>query len=148
MSLTHTSRHPKLTHTVDTAENKKGRGLTKQHLNVEPREIQSGSCLVSRGLLGDLSRTHWGQLSKSNLLLLLLLPRDILEVVPGIQVEEAVSETSSHVLSRPEFSIPHQIIFPYLSDRLKRSHTFFIISPRVLKFCMKPPICILDKTRM
>ena len=108
MSLTHTSRHPKLTHTVDTAENKKGRGLTKQHLNVEPREIQSGSCLVSRGLLGDLSRTHWGQLSKSNLLLLLLLPRDILEVVEvvtSIQVEEAGSETSSHVLSRPEFSI-------------------------------------------
>ena len=106
MSLTHTSRHPKLTYTVDTAENKKGRGLTKQHLNVEPRESQSGSCLVSRGLLGDLSRTHWGQLSKSNLLL--LLPRDILEVVEvvtSIQVEEAGSETSFHVLSRPEFSI-------------------------------------------
>ena len=42
----------------------------------------------------------------------------------------------------------HRIIFPYLSDRLKRLRTFFIISPRVLKFCMKPPTPILDKTRI
>ena len=41
--------------------------------------------------------------------------------------------------------ISHWIIFPYLSGRLKRSRTFFIISPRVLKFCMKPPTHILNK---
>ena len=31
----------------------------------------------------------------------------------------------------------HQIIFPHLSNKMKRLRTFFILSPRVLKFCMK-----------
>ena len=39
----------------------------------------------------------------------------------------------------------HRIIFPYLSDRMKRSRTFFILSPRVLKFCMITPTHILNK---
>ena len=43
------------------------------------------------------------------------------------------------------FNSVHRIIFPYLSDRLKRSRTFFILSPRVLKFCMKPLTHILSK---
>ena len=42
--------------------------------------------------------------------------------------------------------VTHRIIFPYSSDRMKRSRTFFILSPRVLKFCMKPPTHILIKT--
>ena len=37
------------------------------------------------------------------------------------------------------------MIFPYLSDRMKRSRTFFILSPRVLIFCMKSPTQILNK---
>ena len=50
----------------------------------------------------------------------------------------SVESKSLHVTS-------HRIIFLYLSDRLKRSRTFFIISPRVLKFCMNPPTHILNK---
>ena len=39
----------------------------------------------------------------------------------------------------------HRIIFPYSSDRMKRSRTFFVLSPRVLKFCMITPTHILNK---
>ena len=39
----------------------------------------------------------------------------------------------------------HQFIFPYLSGRLKSSHIFFNISPRALKFCMKPPTPLYGK---
>ena len=42
-------------------------------------------------------------------------------------------------------SSSHRMIFPYLSDRMKRSRTFFILSPRVLKFCMITPTHILNK---
>ena len=41
--------------------------------------------------------------------------------------------------------IGHRIISPYMSDRMKRSRTFFILSPRVLKFCMITPTHILNK---
>ena len=56
-------------------------------------------------------------------------------------------ELSRAIKTPPSSSLiqTHRIIFPYLSDRLKRSRTFFIISPRVLKFCMNPPTHILNK---
>ena len=41
--------------------------------------------------------------------------------------------------------IGHRIISPYMSDRMKRSRTFFILSPKVLKFFMKPPTHISNK---
>ena len=65
-----------------------------------------------------------------------------IDKVDKVDLSRQFSHTTN---THPHNLKSHRIIFLYLSDRLKRLRTSFIISPRVLKFCMNPPTHILNK---